>query len=168
MSDKTDRSERQPAPAHSHLDGHLVRGIAWTAGMKWSAQVLSWASTLIVARILDPNDYGLVGMATVYLGLANLISEFGVGTTVVTLRDLDDEDVAQLNGFAVLLGLAGFVLSCLLAIPLGMFFNSPRLPWVVLAMSTTFIISSFQAVPLGLLQRDLRFKVVSIIDAAKK
>jgi len=167
MSDKTDRSERQPAPAHSHLDGHLVRGIAWTAGMKWSAQVLSWASTLIVARILDPNDYGLVGMATVYLGLANLISEFGVGTTVVTLRDLDDEDVAQLNGFAVLLGLAGFVLSCLLAIPLGMFFNSPRLPWVVLAMSTTFIISSFQAVPLGLLQRDLRFKVVSIIDAAK-
>lgn len=135
--------------------------------MKWTAQIFSWASTLIVARILDPDDYGLVGMATVYLGLANLISEFGVGTTVITLRDLDDEDVAQLNGFAILLGLAGFALSCLLAVPLGMFFNSPRLPWVVVAMSTTFIVSSFQAVPLGLLQRDLRFKLVSMIDASK-
>lgn len=167
MSSEAPRSEKPPAPAHSHLDRHLVRGIAWTAGMRWTAQIFSWASTLIVARILDPDDYGLVGMATVYLGLANLISEFGVGTTVITLRDLDEEDIAQLNGFAVLLGLAGFALSCALAVPLGMFFNSPRLPWVVVAMSTTFIISSFQAVPIGLLQRDLRFKVVSIIDATK-
>jgi teichuronic acid exporter len=153
--------------AHAHLDGTLIRGLAWTAGAKWGAQVFSWASTLIVARLLNPDDYGLVGMATVYLGLANLISEFGVGTTVVTLLDLTDDDVAQLNGFAVLLGLAGFVLSCIAAVPLGIFFKSPRLPWVVVAMSTTFIITSFQSVPAALLQRDLRFKLISLIDGSK-
>src|SRR5206468_10916030 len=107
-------SEVTPAPAppsHVQLDGTLVRGLAWTAGMKWGAQVFSWVSTLIVARLLNPDDYGVVGMATVYLGFANLISEFGVGTTIITLRDLPEEDVAQLNGFAVLLGVAGFALS---------------------------------------------------------
>lgn len=155
------------APAHGQLDGTLVRGIAWTAGMKWGAQVFSWASTLIVARLLSPDDYGVVGMATVYLGLVNLISEFGVGTTVITLKNLDDHEIAQLNGFAVLLGLAGFTLSCAIAVPLGMFFKSPRLPWVVVAMSTTFIISSFQSVPAALLQRDLQFKLVSVIDGVK-
>jgi O-antigen/teichoic acid export membrane protein len=153
--------------AHAHLDGTLIRGLAWTAGAKWGAQVFSWASTLIVARLLNPDDYGLVGMATVYLGLANLISEFGVGTTVITLRDLTDDDVAQLNGFAVLLGIAGFVLSCIAAVPLGIFFKSPRLPWVVVAMSTAFIITSFQSVPAALLQRDLRFKLISLIDGSK-
>jgi len=116
------------APAHAQLDGTLVRGLAWTAGMKWGAQIFSWASTLIVARILNPQDYGVVGMATVYLGFANLISEFGVGTTVITLRDLAEEDIAQLNGFAVLLGIAGFLLSCVAAVPLGKFFKSPALP----------------------------------------
>src|SRR5581483_7506017 len=100
------------APAHTQLDGTLVRGLAWTAGMKWGAQIFSWASTLIVARLLNPQDYGVVGMAAVYLGFANLISEFGVGTTVITLRELGDQDIAQLNGFAVLLGVAGFLLSC--------------------------------------------------------
>jgi O-antigen/teichoic acid export membrane protein len=154
-------------PAHAHLDGALVRGLAWTAGMKWGAQIFAWASTLIVARLLNPDDYGLVGMATVYLGFANLISEFGVGTTVITLRDLTEQDIAQLNGFAVLLGVAGFLLSCAAAVPLGIFFKSPRLPWVVVAMSATFIISSFQSVPAALLQRDLNFKFISVIDGVK-
>ena len=97
MIRNTEGSEKLGPPAHAQLDGTLVRGIAWTAGMKWGAQIFSWASTLIVARLLNPDDYGLVGMATVYLGLANLISEFGVGTTVITLKYLDSEDIAQLN-----------------------------------------------------------------------
>jgi PST family polysaccharide transporter len=164
----TSETTPNPAPpAHAHLDGALVRGLAWTAGMKWGAQIFSWASTLIVARLLNPEDYGLVGMATVYLGFANLISEFGVGTTVITLRDMSEDDVAQLNGFAILLGLVGFALSCIGAVPLGLFFKSPRLPWVIVAMSITFIISSFQSVPAALLQRDLRFKLISVIDGAK-
>lgn len=135
--------------------------------MKWSTQIVSWVSTLIVARLLTPGDYGIVGMATVYLGLANLISEFGVGTTVITLRDLSENDIAQLNGFAVLLGIAGFLVSCAAAVPLGIFFKSPKLPWVVVAMSTTFLISSFQSVPIALLQKELRFKLVSMIDGAR-
>jgi O-antigen/teichoic acid export membrane protein len=151
----------------TELDGALVHGLAWTAGGKWATQVVAWASTLIVARLLSPDDYGLVGMATVYMGLANLITEFGVGTAVVTLRDLNENEIAQLNGLSVLLGVCGFVVSCIAAVPLGIFFRSPRLPWVVVAMSTTFVISSFQSVPTALLQRDMKFKLISLIDGVK-
>jgi O-antigen/teichoic acid export membrane protein len=153
-------------PSHD-LDGTLVRGIAWTGGVKWGAQVFAWASTLIVARLLTPDDYGLVGMATVYLGLVTMISEFGVGTTVLTLRELSESEIAQLNGFSILLGLFGFVVSCIAAVPVGIFFKSPRLPMVIVAMSTTFIITSFQSVPAALLQRDLKFKLMSLIDGTK-
>jgi len=149
------------------LDGTLVRGLAWTGGVKWSAQVFAWASTLIVARLLTPEDYGLVGMATVYLGLVTMISEFGVGTTVLTLRELTEHEIAQLNGFSIILGVVGFALSCMAAIPAGWFFKSPRLPLVIVAMSTTFLITSFQSVPAALLQRDLKFKLISLIDGTK-
>ncbi|MDP9160453.1 MAG: lipopolysaccharide biosynthesis protein, partial [Acidobacteriota bacterium] len=155
-----------PEPT-KHLDSILVRGLAWTGGVKWIAQLVTWCSTLIIARLLNPADYGLVGMAAVYLGFINLLCEFGVGTTVVTLREMSDDHVAQLNGFSVLLGLSGFALSCVAAVPLGLFFKTPRLPWVVVAMSTTFVISSFQSVPAALLQRELRFKLLSLIDGAK-
>ena len=50
------------------LDRSLLRGVAWTAAAKWASQALSWLSWLIVARLLTPEDYGLVGMAAIYLG----------------------------------------------------------------------------------------------------
>jgi O-antigen/teichoic acid export membrane protein len=108
-----------------------------------------------------------VGMAGLYLGLITLLSEFGLGTTVLAIRELSGEEISQLNGLAVLLGLASMLASCLAAIPLGRFFRAPQLPLVVVAMSTTFVITSFKTVPLALLQRDLRFKAVALIDVSQ-
>src|SRR5438105_3774100 len=98
----------EPAVDSRALDRSLLHGLAWTSAAKWAGQLLAWASTLIVARLLSPADYGLVGMAAVFLGLITLVSEFGLGTTVITLRRLTDHEVAQLNGLAVLVGLCGF------------------------------------------------------------
>lgn len=149
------------------LDRSLLRGVAWTAAAKWASQALSWVSWLIVARLLTPEDYGLVGMAAIYLGLITLLSEFGLGTAVLAVRELSVGQINQLNGLAVLLGLAGVLASCAAAIPLGHFFHAPQLPLVVVAMSTTFVITSFKTVPFALLQRDLRFKALALIDLSQ-
>jgi O-antigen/teichoic acid export membrane protein len=153
-----------PAADVRDLDRSLVHGIAWTSGAKWAGQLLAWASTLIVARLLTPEDYGLVGMASIYLGLITLVSEFGLGSTVVTLRDLSEEQVAQLGGLALLIGLGSFALSLAAAIPLGRFFRSPQLPAVVAVMSTAFVITAFKTVPGSLLQRDMRFRALALIE----
>src|SRR5438093_4108383 len=157
----------EPAADIRTLDRSLVQGIAWTSGAKWAGQLLGWASTLIVARLLTPADYGLVGMAAIYLGLITVLSEFGLGTAVLAVRELSVEQLNQLNGLAVLLGLASLLASCIVAIPLGRFFHAPQLPLVVVAMSTTFVITSFKTVPLALLQRDLRFKTLAFIDLSQ-
>ena len=49
--------------------------------------VVTWVVTLVVARLLTPEDYGLVGMAQVFLGLAVMVSEFGIGASIVVTRD---------------------------------------------------------------------------------
>lgn len=157
---------RNPAQARA-LDRSLVRGVAWTATARWATQALSWVSWLIVARLLSPEDYGLVGMAALYLGLITLLSEFGLGTAVLAVRELSVEQLNQLNSLAVLLGLASLLASCATAIPLGRFFQAPQLPLVVVALSTTFVITSFKTVPLALLQRDLRFKALALIDLSQ-
>ena len=164
-------SQPIPAPPTSEpgadvreLDRSLIRGIAWTGGAKWASQLLTWASTLIVARLLTPEDYGLVGMAWVYLGVITLLSEFGLGTTVVTLRDLGESEVAQLNGLSLLIGVGSFVISCGAAIPLGRFFHAPQLPAVVVAMSVAFVITAFKTVPFALLQREMRFRTLALIE----
>lgn len=170
MRDAAGAYESTASGAHAKalaLDRSFLRGVAWTAAAKWGSQALSWVSWLIVARLLTPEDYGLVGMAAIYLGLITLLSEFGLGTAVLAVRELSDGQMTQLNGLAALLGLGGLLASCAAAIPLGHFFHAPQLPLVVVAMSTTFLIASFKTVPLALLQRDLRFKALALIDMSQ-
>ncbi len=147
------------------FDKSFVRSVFWTGVAKAGSQLLGWISTFIVARLLTPEDYGLLGMATVFLGVVTLVSESGIGITILTLRDLDREQVAQFNTVAVFLGVAGFLVCAAAAIPLGWFFDSDALPVIVLVLGTTFLISGFRVVPNALLQRDLRFKLLAALEA---
>jgi O-antigen/teichoic acid export membrane protein len=148
------------------MDKHLLGGIAWTAGAKWASQILTWLCLLVVARLLEPRDFGVVGVAGVYLGLIAVFSEFGFGSAVITLRNLTVNEIAQINSFSVISGAVGFLVSCALALPMGRFFRSPELPAVIVVMSTNFLILGFKTVPCSVLQREFRFKRLSIIDSS--
>lgn len=131
---------------------------------KWSGQIVAWMSTLVVTHLLTPADYGLVGMATLYLGALTILSEFGFGAAIVAFTNLTQHQIRQINSVSVLFGVVGFLLSCALAGPIGQFFHAPALPPVVIALSTTFFIASFRSVPWALLQRDMRFKRVAVFE----
>jgi O-antigen/teichoic acid export membrane protein len=150
-----------------NLDKVFVRGVAWTASVKWVTQVVTWGITLVVARLLAPSDYGLVGMAAIYINLFTLFSEFGIGTAVVTLQDLAEDQVSQLHTLSLLLGLLGFMISAAAAIPLGKFFHAPKLPLVVVVLSGGFIVSGIRTVPYSLLQKELRFKLLAVIEGCQ-
>jgi O-antigen/teichoic acid export membrane protein len=157
-----------PAAATSttDLDRSLATGIAWSATAKWSSQLISWASFLVVTRMLAPSDFGLVGMALLYCGLLQLVTD-AFGTAVTTLRDLTGEQLAQLNTVAAMSGLVACLISCAVAVPLGYFFRSPRLSLVVVVMSSMFLVSGFRTVPYSLLYRDMRFRLLSVLDAVQ-
>src|SRR5262245_22726005 len=108
-------SDAAAAAHRAHLGRSLATGVAWMGSAKWISQLAAWASTIVVARLLSPEDYGLVGMATLFLGIVTLFSEFGIGTTVVTLRDLSVNQLAEVNTLALLLGVGGFAASCIAA-----------------------------------------------------
>src|SRR5580692_2782988 len=101
------------------LDRSLAHSLAWRAGADWFSQILSWSSFLIVVRLLTPADFGLVAMAMVLCSYLRYLGEFGIPQTIVTLRDLTEDQLAQLNSVALLLGVCGFGLATLLAYPVA-------------------------------------------------
>lgn len=153
-------------PEQARLDRSLVRGIAWTGAAKWGSQVLTWASTLAVARLLTPEDYGLVGMAAVFTGLLTLLGEMGLGSAVVTLRGLDEAQVRQLHTLSLLLGVASLAAACAAAVPLGRFFGAPELPPVVAALGVGFVVAGLRTVPESLMQKELRFRSLALVEGA--
>ena len=168
LASGTVRESSSNAAGSSHaLDRVLVRGLAWTGAVKWLSQVLSWLSTIVVARLLVPEDYGLVAMAAAVLGLITLLNEFGLGAAVVALRHLTDEQIAQIHSLASLFGVSGFLLSCAVAIPAGRFFGAPEVPLVMITMGAGFVFLSMRSVPSALLEKELRFKFLAFLEGGQ-
>ena len=147
--------------------GSVAHALVWTGGAKWLSQLASWFSMIVVARLLTPDDFGLVGMAQILLGLAAILTEFGLGTAIIVHPHLTDEHVDQLNAVAVLVGTGTVILTCAAARPLGQFFMAPNLPMVVMAASSMFASTALRTVPSALLQKELKFRYLAIVESVQ-
>ena len=67
---------------------HLIRGSTWMIAWRWSVRAIGFISTLILARLLTPNDFGIIAMAMVVVGLLETISLAGPSTTLIRIRYL--------------------------------------------------------------------------------
>lgn len=135
--------------------------------MRFLAQGLRWGSTLLLARLLSPADYGLVGYATVYLGLAALVNELGLSAAIVQQRNLTREQIAKLGGVSALLGVAFFGVTLALAPLIAGFFREPRVEPIVAILAGTFILRGFQVLPRALMTRELEFRQLAWIDGVE-
>ena len=156
-----------PPPDRGALDRALVKGVAWTGLARWGTQIFSWAATLLIARLLAPTDYGLVGYGTMYIGFVQLVNEFGVGAAIVKHRELEGQPVAELGGISLAVGFAFWALSCLLAYPIAWFFSEPRVAPIVMVLGATFVTSALRTLPRALLTRDLEFRTVALVDSSE-
>ena len=149
------------------IDRSLMRGIAWTGMAKWSTQLVTWGATIILARLLTPAAFGIVSMASLYLGFVALFNEMGIGAAVVNMRDLTAAEIRQIHTVSVGLGLAGFVVACAMAIPIGMIFHANEVPPVIAVLGLSFVVNAFKTVPVALLQREFRFKFLAFNEGCQ-
>jgi O-antigen/teichoic acid export membrane protein len=147
------------------MDRSLAHSLAWRAGADWFSQILSWSSFLVVVRLLTPADFGIAAMAMVLWAYLRYLGEFGIPQTIVTLRDLTEDQLAQLNSVALLLGVGSFGLAAALAYPAAAFFKTPQLVLVVAVTCTGLVPLGFRAVSEGLLNKDMRYRTLSLLDA---
>ena len=105
-----------------------VRGGAALAAGQATATALGWLRTLILARLLTPQDFGLVGMATVILGFLGLISDLGLSAALVQRKELTNahKDAAFWSSLAM--GVVLFFVSLAAAPLLGERWQTPALP----------------------------------------
>ena len=142
----------------------IVKGIMITGTSSLMCQLVTWLSTFVVARILNPDDYGLVGMAGVYIGVTEYLNELGVGSAIIQRQDLNEDDVRGLYSIAILVGAFMTGVSVLIAPLISSFFKEPRLIAILQVLSITFVISSAKSVQRNLMVRDMAFACLAKVD----
>lgn len=128
--------------------------------------VIRIGSLMILARILDPRDFGLVGMVTAVTGVFDIFKDAGLSIVTVQRPDITDEQVSTLFWMNVGVGAFLAILALALSPILARFYHEPRLLWITIAMASGFLINAIGVQHGAMLQRQMKFTTLAAIDVA--
>jgi O-antigen/teichoic acid export membrane protein len=151
-------------PTNSMPSG-LVSGLSWqfiSVLLQGCAQLISLA---VLARLLLPGDFGLIGAATVVVGIGALFSQLGFAPALVRIPSMTPRHLqaALVGMFGI--GAAAAVTLYSVAPFIAVFFRMPDLENVLRATTVVFVVAPFGAVSEALLQRDMRFRDLMLVNA---
>lgn len=140
------------------MRNQIVKGVLWLASAKAIGQVLTWIISIIVVRLLSPQDYGLMGMAVLFTGFLLLFNELGLGSAIIQRLDLQADQLSSLR-WVVFVANVGLFLAIVAIAPLvATYFNEPRLVSIVRWLGASFVLNGIGLPSAYLLQRNMEFK----------
>jgi O-antigen/teichoic acid export membrane protein len=147
-----------------NLKRHTISGGAVTMSAQAAKFGLNLASTVILAHLLTPRDFGLVAMVGVVTGFLAVFRHAGLSIPTVQREHITDAQVSNL--FWINLGVSGLCALILAALSPAMawFYRDSRITYITLLLSTTFLIGGFRVQHLALLKRQMRFKAIALIE----
>jgi PST family polysaccharide transporter len=146
------------------LKRYSVRGGMVTMLNYGATFALRTASTVILARLLTPKDYGLISMVTAITNFVMMLKDMGLSTATIQKAEINHAQVSTLFWLNVA---AGFVLSAVtasLAPVIAWFYGDERLIWITLALSPVFLFTGFNVQHQALLRRQMRFGTLVVVE----
>lgn len=146
------------------LKEKTVRGGSARGTALATSFLLRVGSLVVLARLLEPKDFGLLGMVTAFTGVLSLFRDFGLSSAAiqrVTVTEAQSSTLFWINLF-VGTALAGITAIC--APFISHFYHEPRLYWVTIVVAIGFLFNGAGVQHSALLQRQMRFTALSIVD----
>src|ERR1044071_115873 len=146
------------------LKSRTVRGGIAKGGAQAANFLLRMGCLVVFARLLDPTDFGLVGMVTAITGFLTLFREFGLSLATVQRSEISNEQTSTLFWINIAVG----VILCLISIAgaplIAAFYREPRLVFIMQILGLGFIFNAAGVQHSALLQRQMRFTTLALID----
>ncbi|MEH2475579.1 O-antigen/teichoic acid export membrane protein [Nitrobacteraceae bacterium AZCC 2161] len=136
--------------------------------VKLCGQAVSFALRIvfmaILARLLDPADFGLVAMATIGTGIYGLLATAGLSSATVQQATITDEQISTLFWINLGVGILLAIMCAASAPVLVAFYHEPRLFWVTIAIGAGFVLNAAGVQHSALLQRQLRYVTLTVVE----
>ena len=138
----------------------------WRGGSQLAAQLVQWASTFLVIRILSPRDYGLFAMTQVVLVLLNMLNGYGLASGLIQRREVTQREIGQLFGMLLLLNLGLGLAQALLAPLAAAYYRQPIVADLLRIQALLYVTTPFIALPYAVLSRGLEFRQQATANVA--
>lgn len=148
----------------------MVSHVAVRSGLSWQSASLGLQVTLqllvlaLLARMLDPQAFGLVAASYIAIDLCQLLSEAGASAAVIHREQLDREFVGTAWSTSIAIGIFLFAVLALVSAPVSTFLNMADLQPVLVSLGGVFVLMGIARVPEALLQRELKFATLMKVN----
>ncbi len=149
---------------HRDLKGHAVRSGAVTMTSQAVQFVLQLGSTMVLARLLTPSDFGLVAMVVALTHFAALFKDLGLSTATIQRAEINHGQVSSLFWVNVGISLLTTVIVAAAAPLIASFYQEPRLLPITLILSSTFLMGGLAVQHQALLRRQMQFKRLAVVQ----
>jgi PST family polysaccharide transporter len=153
-----------PTETKQDIAGRTRSSLKWNTSLKILSQVFRFVTTILLARLLDPVDFGILAIGHMVINYTNSLSDFGFLNALVQKKDLKQIHINSV--FTLNLAISFLLFICIAAASstIGLFFNSVESGRVLLFMSSLFILRTFKDVYKALLRRQVLFKAIAGIE----
>ncbi|MGE0428263.1 MAG: lipopolysaccharide biosynthesis protein [Hydrogenophaga sp.] len=136
----------------------MAKGAVWMILFKLVERGLGLISTLILARLLAPQDFGVVAMALSFIAMAELLSAFSFDTAIIQNQSATPAHYNSAWTCSFLLGIGITLLMIAMAYPIAAFYRSPELMWVVIALAFGPLFTGAQNIGVVAFLKELDFR----------
>jgi O-antigen/teichoic acid export membrane protein len=146
------------------LKGRSVRGGLLTIVSQGTQYFIAFVSTVVLARILTPTDFGLVAMVVAVTGIGQAFADLGLSEATIQSREINQNQVSALFWINAGIGVALTAITIGLAPVLAWFYKEPSVENIAVVFSLTFIICSLRVQHEAILRRQMRFSALAFRD----
>lgn len=140
------------------LKKQAASGFLWAFIQQFSTQGISFGISILMARLLLPSEFGLMGMIYVFFTIGNVLLDAGLAQSLIRTVDADNEDYSTVFFFNIFLGFFLYLILFAAAPFISTFYNQPILSSLIRVYGVFFIFGSFTTVQNALLIKQMRFK----------
>lgn len=142
----------------SSLKKKTIQGFFWSATERFSAQGMQFVLGVIIARLLAPTDYGLIGMLAIFLAISQTFIDSGFSTALIQKKDRDEKDFATTFYFNIVVALFFYALLYFCAPLIANFYEQPLLTPLARVVGLSIVINAFGVVQLAKFTIKVDFK----------
>ncbi|MBW7897485.1 Teichuronic acid biosynthesis protein TuaB [Candidatus Brocadiaceae bacterium B188] len=146
------------------LRERTIKGLTWSGTSQVITQISQFSITAILARLLSPNDFGLLGMTVVFTNFINIFCEMGVSGALIQRQDLDERHYSSVFWLNIMAGIVLTFITIAISPYIAKFYSEPKLKPILMLISINFFITSFTIVQKTILSKDMDFKKIAVID----
>lgn len=146
------------------LKDKTFSSIAWSGALQSASQIINFCLGILLARLLTPEDFGIMATMLAFISIAQLFSDFGLSAGLIQKDSVSREEAFSCAVVNFLIGLFFSIIIAMLNSQIANFYNVESLNILVIAIAPLFCINSLCSVPQALLSRELEHKKISLIE----